>query len=292
MATAFGILALVMWSTLALLGLNTQGIPPFQLLTICFGVSMLVGLLRRVLQKKPLFEGPKLTARLWLIGMIGLFGFHFCYFMALRFAPVIQVSLIAYLWPLLLGIMVAPKNQRNVALAGGCFGFLGAALVITDGTLGKLESTHLIGYGLALLCALIWSSYSYLLASSPGDVDNITWISAGVALLSLAVHLTVESSYWTFSTDELLSLLLLGLGPVGGAFYLWDVAMKKGDKQALAALSFATPVLSAMVLFVADVAELSSYIVASLICIVTGMLVTKYGGQVFPSGLNKGVKNG
>ena len=37
-------------------------------------------------------------------------------------------------------------------------------------------------------------------------------------------------------------MVALGLGPVGGAFVLWDVGMKRGDPRLLGTLAFATPV--------------------------------------------------
>jgi drug/metabolite transporter (DMT)-like permease len=36
----------------------------------------------------------------------------------------------------------------------------------------------------------------------------------------------------------------LGLGPLGGAFFLWDAALKRGDARQIGVLSFLTPLLS------------------------------------------------
>ena len=36
----------------------------------------------------------------------------------------------------------------------------------------------------------------------------------------------------------------LGLGPVGAAFFLWDIGMKKGDLRFLGVASYATPMIS------------------------------------------------
>jgi drug/metabolite transporter (DMT)-like permease len=43
-------------------------------------------------------------------------------------------------------------------------------------------------------------------------------------------------------------LLLIGLGPLGAAFYLWDAALKQGDPQQIGLLSFLTPLLSTVLL--------------------------------------------
>ena len=41
-----------------------------------------------------------------------------------------------------------------------------------------------------------------------------------------------------------LAIVALGIGPVGIAFFVWDIGMKRGDIRVLGAASYATPVLS------------------------------------------------
>jgi len=43
-------------------------------------------------------------------------------------------------------------------------------------------------------------------------------------------------------------IALLGLGPLGGAFFLWDAALKRGDARQIGVLSFLTPLLSTLTL--------------------------------------------
>ena len=118
-----GFLAIAMWGTLALLGHLTKGLPPFQLLFLCFLISASLLFVKRLLLKQRLFAKPTLDAKGWLIGVMGLFGFHFCYFMALKYASALNVSLIAYLWPMLLALLLANKKERAKALLGSVVGF-------------------------------------------------------------------------------------------------------------------------------------------------------------------------
>ena len=46
----------------------------------------------------------------------------------------------------------------------------------------------------------------------------------------------------------------LGLGPVGLAFYVWDIGVKRGDIQLLGASSYAAPLLSTLILVLAGIA--------------------------------------
>jgi drug/metabolite transporter (DMT)-like permease len=40
----------------------------------------------------------------------------------------------------------------------------------------------------------------------------------------------------------------MGLGPLGGAFFLWDAAIKAGDPRRIGLLAFLTPLLSTALL--------------------------------------------
>ncbi len=49
---------------------------------------------------------------------------------------------------------------------------------------------------------------------------------------------------WPATPAQWLAVLALGLGPVGAAFYAWDVGVKRGDIRLLGVASYAAPVLS------------------------------------------------
>ncbi|MEJ2766287.1 EamA family transporter [Photobacterium sp. MCCC 1A19761] len=280
MATIFGISAVLLWGMLALLGTLTTGIPPFQLLSICFFISALLMFGKRLCRREPVFALPRLTRSQWLFGIIGLFGFHFCYFLALRQAPAIDVSLMVYIWPLLLALFVANRQTAGRAMIGGCLGFIGIALIILgDGSLA-LDQAHWTGYLLALCCALIWSGYSWYLSRSDNSVEDIGWLSAAVAILSLLAHLGLENGHWELSGTEWLGALLLGLGPVGGAFYLWDLGLKRGNKSLLASLSFSAPLISSVLLALAGLHSWSMNIVIALGLILTGALVNNWPKRI------------
>ena len=65
-------------------------------------------------------------------------------------------------------------------------------------------------------------------------------------LLSLACHALWEPAV-VLSTRDLLLIAALGLGPLGGAFFLWDAALKRGDPRRIGLLAFLTPLLSTAV---------------------------------------------
>ncbi len=270
MATFYGVVAIFMWGGLALLGASTTDIPAFLLLFFCFSISALLMFIKRFIAKKPLLTKPSLTMKQWLVGITGLFGFHFCYFIALKQAPAIEVSLICYSWPMLFAIFIANKSSVLKSLIGGLIGFLGISFIILGGTGFTFNQEYAVGYALAVCCALIWSTYSWFQSGSDSHVDDIGWISIVVAMLSLFVHFQLESSDWHFSNMQIVGITLLGIGPVGGAFYLWDIAVKKGNKKLLASFSYCTPLISAIVLSLAGQNPWSANIFIALLLIIAG----------------------
>jgi drug/metabolite transporter (DMT)-like permease len=66
-------------------------------------------------------------------------------------------------------------------------------------------------------------------------------------------------------------VLLLGVGPVWGAFLLWDIGMKQGDPRLLGALAYGVPVASTVILGLAGFAPLL------LVTVIAAILVTLGG---------------
>ena len=74
------------------------------------------------------------------------------------------------------------------------------------------------------------------------------------AILSGVAHVALEDTILPTTTLGWLSVIGLGVGPVGIAFFVWDVGVKKGDIQLLGVASYAAPVLSTLALVVAGIA--------------------------------------
>jgi drug/metabolite transporter (DMT)-like permease len=222
-------------------------VPPF-LLT---GLSLLIGSLIALPLSRFDWRQWKVPPSTLVLGVYGLFGFHFLLFIALRHAPPVQANLVNYLWPL--GIVVmAPLFLPGVTLTtrhvlAALIGFAGAALAIL-GRGGSGEAVWAWGYIPALASAFIWSSYSLLTKRvTPFPTAAIGSFALVSGVLSLLCHAALEPSVALSATDWAL-ITLLGLGPLGGAFFLWDAALKRGDARQIGVLSFLTPLLSTLTL--------------------------------------------
>ena len=238
--------AILLWASLAMLGLRLSHLPPFWLT----GVALLMGSVIALPLSRLDFSQWRLPLRTLALGVYGLFGFHFLLFIALRHAPPVQANLVNYLWPLgmvVLAPLLLPGMRLTLrhALAAG-IGFAGAALAITGGR--AVEGGLAWGYLPALGSAFVWASYSLLTKREPPFSTSAIGLFALVSgTLSLLCHVLLEPPAQVRSEDWP-ALLLMGLGPLGAAFYLWDAALKQGNPQQIGLLSFLTPLLSTLLL--------------------------------------------
>jgi drug/metabolite transporter (DMT)-like permease len=279
-ATAIGAIAILLWATLALLTTAAQPVPPFQLMTLTFGIAFLLAMGRWSIVRwrggLPVFSHLRQPGRVWALGVAGLFGYHFFYFTALGIAPPADASLIAFLWPLLIVLLSAllpGERLRWWHLAGGVAGLVGAGLLVTRGGGMALRPEFMSGYLAALACAFTWSIYSVLnrrLGEVPSDA--VGGFCGVTALLGLISHLLFEQTQWPEASGWL-AVIALGIGPVGAAFFVWDYGVKHGDIKALGALAYAAPLLSTLLLIVFGRAEASWTIALACLLIVGGAVL-------------------
>ena len=273
-----GSIAILLWSTLALFTVLAGKIPPFQLLAISFSIAFCIGLVWLLKSGKKAFLELKQPFSVWLIGVGGLFGYHFFYFMAIKNAPAIEANLINYLWPLLIVLLssfLPNEKLKYYHILGAFFGFMGAVLlVMKDGGTIELNKDYLLGYTLALLCALTWSSYSVISKKFAHISTHVVSGFCGLTMVFAWIcHFIFEKTV-TPTMTEFLASIMLGLGPVGGAFYVWDIGMKKGDIKFLGTLAYATPLLSTLLLILMGLANSSFNVWIACGLIITGSLVS------------------
>jgi len=274
-ATLIGLTAILMWSLLAVMTVATGKIPAFQLAAMTFAIGALVGALTWIGRgggvkalRQPLVA--------WLVGVGGLFGYHALYFLALRFAPPAEAGLLNYLWPLLIVLFSSLLPGERLAphhVIGALLGLAGTVLLFA-GNAGGFAPGQVPGLIAAFVAAFVWATYSVLsrrLKSVP--TDAVAGFCAATALLAALVHRLIESPIWPETSLQWLAVVALGIGPVGAAFYSWDIGMKRGDIRVLGAASYATPLLSTAFLVLAGFAKASASIAIAAVLIAGGGLI-------------------
>lgn len=256
--------AVVLWASLALSSTALAHLPPFYVLSWAF---LLGGLPALVWGRK---AWP--TSRGLLLGVSGYYGYHFFLFTALRLAPPVEANLINYLWPMLMVLMTPlffPREKLRPTnwLAAGV-AFTGCVLLLQGRPAGAGKDP-LLGWICALGAALTWPTYSLLKRKLPASqVHQTAGVCLVTALLCALTSLVLEPKV-ELTQAEWPWLMWLGIGPFGLAFYLWDVAVRRGDPRVIGALSYLTPVLSTLglVLFTGTHPPLTTWLALGCICL-------------------------
>ncbi|KAB0495746.1 aromatic amino acid exporter YddG [Pseudomonas vancouverensis] len=275
-ATAVGVIAIFLWSCLALLTTLTEGIPPFELLTLSFAVAFVASLL--ILGRRGLagFSSWRQPWAVWTTGFVGIFVYHGLYFFALKVAPAAEASLINYLWPLMLVLLSAyaagEKLHRRQAL-GALLGLAGTAFIMQQRATHTDATMLIAGYLAALGCALIWAGYSVFNRRFKEVPSSIIGGICGMsAAAGLVCHLALETTV-SPNLNQWAAIVILGLGPAGLAFFAWDHATKHGNLATLGALSYLAPLISTLLLIVVGQGQAGAILIVPALLIITGAVI-------------------
>lgn len=277
-STFIGFSAILMWSLLALLTVASGEVPPFQLAAMTFAIGGAIGAVWVTWSGS--WGALRQSPRAWALGVGGLFGYHALYFISLRLAPPAEAGLVNYLWPLLIVLfsgLLPGERLRWYSVAGALIGFAGTAILfVGKGLELGLSPTAgaSTGYVAAFMAAFVWAGYSVLsrrLASVP--TAAVAGFCLVTAVLAALCHLGLETTVWPNGLEEWEAVIALGVGPVGAAFYAWDIGVKRGDIRLLGVASYAAPVLSTLFLVLAGFAEARITLLLSALLIAGGGLL-------------------
>lgn len=285
-ATLIGSLAVPIWGTFAMLVTFTENrIPPFQMLAMTFFVAFSVMMVSWLKQGHFGLQFIRQRKLAWFIGVGGLFGYHFFFFVAMANAPAVEASLLNYLWPLLIVIFAALLPGERLKLQhviGAVVALYGCWILVSGGGDG-FSSEYMKGYIAGLFAAVLWATYSVssrLVKEVP--TEAVGWFCLVTSLLAIFCHLLWETTVWPNSLIQWLGMLGLGLGPVGVSFFLWDYGIKHGNIQLLGVMAYGAPLISTILLIFIGEAEPTSDLILACLAITTG---------AFIAGLSRGKKN-
>lgn len=275
LATLVGLSAVAMWAALGLMTAASGRVPAFQLNALAFGLSGTVATLwlaangRLAVLRQP--------ARVWALGVGGLFGFHALYFTSLRLAPPVEANLVNYTWPLLVVLFsgfLPEERLRPHHVVGALLGLLGSAAIVTGGQGLSIDAAHAAGYLAACGSAVTWAGYS-ILSRRLGGVPTATvaGFCLATAALSAFCHVALEETVWPVGATQWAAVVGLGLFPVGLAFFVWDHGVKRGDIQVLGAASYLSPLVSTLLLILAGWGRFTAPVGFAVVAITAGALI-------------------
>lgn len=279
-STFIGLCAPLLWSIYPVLLLSMGGVPPFEVLAMGFSISFVMSLVLWQLRGKSIRRIICQPMRYWFVGIGGILGFNSLYTMALMSAPPAEAFLVAATWPLislLLDAWMLKERLRNNHIIGCLLGFSGLTVIAVARGADAPDIHHLLGYLAALIAAVIWAAYSVTIKRKPfPEPEFIGAICGGVAVGAGILHLLLEPSV-VLHFQQWWRLLLIGIGPVGVAYYCWNHGVAKGDLRALSSLAFLGHFSTTGLLIFFGYAQFSWQIAVAFSLIIGGAFVGSLG---------------
>ncbi len=277
-ATLVGLLAPIAWSLIPLLTYYIKHIDPVLVMSIVFIIFFSIDFLRQIISRS-LINPLKHSISFYIVGIIGVFGFHIFYFSALRLAPIMPVYLIINTTSIF--IIIYSKLLHNIEIRPNhilafLINFSAICLIAVSKASEEFATHHLIGYAMAFLAANCWAFYSVKNRDFEAPISATSYSILLSGILSLiAYEIFSDFTLINISNDDLIYLLLLALWPVGYSLYFWAYGIRFGDIRVLAAIAFINPVLGSLWLILAGIEQFSWIILISLILILTGSSIAR-----------------
>jgi drug/metabolite transporter (DMT)-like permease len=276
-ATIIGVSSILQWGAQVLISTYATVFPPFQLIAMTFFIAFAVMLTKWLWKKENILQYARHGARVWIIGVSGLFGYYFVFYVALNHAPAIEVSLLVNLWPLLLVLFTGflpGEKLRWYHIFSCLFGVAGSVVILGPQALSIIDGNYPVGHLLAIAAAIIWAAFC-VASRTIGTVptDTVGWYCLMTATLAALCHILLEPTVLVADSPAWWAVTALGVGPIGVAFFAWDIGMKRGNIRLLGVLAFFIPLLSAIFLVALGQSELDGRIVSAALLITVGALI-------------------
>ncbi len=269
--------AILCWASLpAAIGSGLKGLSVPALLGISFTSAALFLYVKDMLISRSWkihFPGLKPS----LVGVWGIFVYHAVYYKAMEMAPLAEGTILATTWSFWIVVFSSILQFRRVRpaiLLTAMAGLVGAGIVIAAGKQISFDPNHLTGYGLALFCGLIWSSFSVALPFLNLKKSPMTAFTMYAAWISLLIWLFYGGMEIP-ETRTLLSAIYLGCVPLGLSFYFWDKAITTGNVTIIGYLSYLTPPLAVVMVGVIHGEQITMQVVAGMVIIIGSSVAGK-----------------
>ena len=209
-----------------------------------------------------------------LLGVWGIFIYHYVYYMALSRAPLAEGAILATTWSFWIVVfssIILFKKLKLSIMVTALVGMFGAGLVIASGKDLSFSSNYMQGYALALACGLIWSSFSVALGRVKIQGEPMTAFTVVAALLSALLYLSTMP-HEIPSAKSLGAAIYLGCIPLGLSFFLWNRAVTKGNMVIIGFLSYLTPPLSVLLVALIHGKSIPSQVIVGMAVIIAASI--------------------
>lgn len=253
-ATAIGLIAIVLWSSIVAL---IRGVSE------SWGATGGAAMIYTVASAFLLFTVgfPRISQfprRYLLWGSLLFVAYELCLALSIGYAnsgrQAIEVGMVNYLWPTftMVAAILFNKQKSNLLVIPGFFlSMLGICWVLAgdqgldlSGMLANIQDNPL-SYGLAFLGALIWAAYCTVTARIAEGKNGVTLFFILVAAALWIKYLGAGGGALAFSYHALL-YLLLAASAMGFGYAAWNIGILGGNVTVLAGASYFIPIFSSI----------------------------------------------
>lgn len=270
--------AILCWASLpAATGSGLSGLSVEELMFFSFtSAALFLTAQDLILNRKLVIHFPGIRGS--LLGIWGIFFYHYTYYRALEIAPLAEGAILSTTWSFWIvffsSILLFKKLKLSIML-WGIVGMGGAALVISSGHQLSFHPAYMKGYLLALACGLIWSSFSVALGRMRLSGDPMTAFTWYAAFLSLLLYLATQP-HPKPDLSVIGSAIYLGCIPLGLSFFLWNRALNGGNMVIIGFLSYLTPPLAVLMVALIHRQDVDPQVILGMVLI----LVASIGGKL------------
>lgn len=276
-STLIGFMGLLMWASTGTMVYYIKAIPTFQILSIVFFISFIVGIIFSYV-KKELKEVIHVPCKMWIVGFISIFGNEIFYILSYKHAPASHVGLIYYVWPFMLivymSIFSVNKSFSFKYIIAGLIAFSGIYILLTDmkGVSG-FKSEFSKGYLYSFLSASLWALYTLYSKDYKNSLIPVMAIYCFCSFVCSAfIHYRTETFVFP-QTREIIIMTVLGFSTYCFAYFLWSIGIKHGNINLLSLLSYTNPIISTtLFVFLGVVSPSKTLLFASALIFLSGTI--------------------
>lgn len=169
---------------------------------------------------------------LLVTGILGIAGYNFLLYEALRFTTSMNAALVNSINPAIIVLFSSLLLKERISVRNGIgliISLLGVLLVLTNGHLEQIFNLHFNqGDLLMLLAILVWTFYS-IIGRTMKDIPPIsaTAVSVLFGLLILLPFVLASGFQYSLSKPAIIGILYIGIFPSVGSFIFWNVALRE-----------------------------------------------------------------
>ncbi|MEO1069835.1 MAG: DMT family transporter [Cyanobacteria bacterium J06638_6] len=216
-----------------------------------------------------------------LLGLFGVVGYHYFFFISLRHTATANTAIINAFNPVVTGIMAAlfiGERLTRRQYGGIALALVGVLTLLTRGSLAKLLTLELNrGDGLMLCAVLCWVVYSLIIKQLSQRYSGLTiTFYAAVAGVGQLLVLASLEQWWqqvaTLSISSLIAILYMGVAASGIAYLLFNLSIQQvGPTRTASVVYSLVPIFVAALAWLFFREPLTTAMVASMGLILLGV---------------------